>query len=178
MATNVTPILPPNSYLPSDERLIQSSQIEATFNPSTDYIEYVISTPNKSFQTVDYRYNNYSFPTNGTVISNNISSIEIDPTADINRKGLSNGDYNVYYNFYKNELFSSFDNQSYFINSISPDRTEVIIRYLDPNVGLVTTVNEFKLSLSTDISYFQDFYLNFGNNILSIANNIDIDPTT
>jgi len=178
MATNVTPILSPNSYLPSDERLIQSSQIEATFNPSTDYIEYVISTPNKSFQTVDYRYNNYSFPTNGTVISNNISSIEIDPAADINRKGLSNGNYNVYYNFYKNELFSSFDNQSYFINSISPDRTEVVIRYLDPNIGLVTAVDEFKLSLSTDISYFQDFYLNFGNNILSIANNIDIDPIT
>ncbi len=129
MAINVTPISSPNPYSPSDERLIQSTQIEATFNPSTDYIEYVISTTNNSFQLVDYTYNNFSFPTNGTVTTNNISSIEIDPTTDITRRGLSSGNYKVFYNFYKNELFSSFNDQTYFIKSISPNRSEVIIRY-------------------------------------------------
>jgi hypothetical protein len=178
MAINVIPILPPNSYSPSDENLIQSTQIEATFNPSTDYIEYVISTTNNSFQTVDYGYSNYHFPTDGTVVTNSINLIEINPVTDINSKNISSGDYNVYYNFYKSELSSSYDNQSYFIKSISSDRTEVIIRYLNPNIGLVTTVDEFKLSLSTNISYFEDFYLNFGDNILTVANNIAIDPTT
>ncbi len=178
MAINVTPISSPNPYSPSDERLIQSTQIEATFNPSTDYIEYVISTTNNSFQLVDYTYNNFSFPTNGTVTTNNISSIEIDPTTDITRRGLSSGNYKVFYNFYKNELFSSFNDQTYFIKSISPDRSEVIIRYIDPNPGLISVIDDFKLSLSTNISYFQDFYLNFGNNILVVANNIDINPDT
>ena len=118
MAVNVNQILPPIPYSSNDERLIPSTQIEATFNPNTDYIEYVVSTINNSFQTVDYSYNTYSFPTDGTVVSNNINSIEIDPTSDLSRKGITSGDYNVYYNFYRNYLQSSPTNQNLFIKEI------------------------------------------------------------
>jgi hypothetical protein len=55
MATNVTQIFPSSPYSLQDERLISPTQIEATFNPSTDYIEYAISTPNNSFKDVDYK---------------------------------------------------------------------------------------------------------------------------
>ena len=176
MAINVIPILPPNSYSPSDENLIQSTQIEAVFNSSTDYIEYVISTVNNSFQTVDYNYNTYSFPTNGTVTSNDISSIEIDPVKDINSRGITSGDYNVYYNFYKNELLTDPINKGLFIKSISSDRTELVVKYTSPSIDPVPIVNNFT-SNNTSF-YFNDFYLNFGNNILTIANNIQVNPIT
>ena len=176
MAINVIPILPPNSYSPSDENLIQSTQIEAVFNSSTDYIEYVISTVNNSFQTVDYNYNTYSFPTDGTVTSNDISSIEIDPVKDINSRGITSGDYNVYYNFYKNELLTDPINKGLFIKSISSDRTELVVKYTSPSIDPVPIVNNFT-SNNTSF-YFNDFYLNFGNNILTVANNIQVNPTT
>ena len=131
MAVNVTQIFPSSPYSPNDERLIPSTQIEATFNPATDYIEYVVSTTNNSFKTVDYNYNTYSFPTNGTIVSNDISSIEINPTTDLSRKGISTGDYNTYYNFYRNQLQTSPSNQNIFVKSISADRTELKLNFLD-----------------------------------------------
>ena len=176
MATNVTQIFPSSPYSLQDERLISPTQIEATFNPSTDYIEYVISTPNNSFKDVDYSYNAYSFPTNGTVVANSISSIEIDPVTDINRKGITSGEYNTYYNFYRNELSTSPSNKDLFIKTISADRTELVVRYTSTSIDPIPTVNAF-IDNNTSF-YFNDFYLNFGNNILLVANNIQINPTT
>jgi hypothetical protein len=177
MAVNVNQILPPIPYSSNDERLIPSTQIEATFNPNTDYIEYVVSTINNSFQTVDYNYNTYSFPTDGTVVSNNINSIEIDPTSDLSRKGITSGDYNVYYNFYRNYLQSSPSNQNIFIKEISADRTELKLSLL--NFIPVEELESFKILVSNNLSfYFEDFYLNFGDNNLVIANNFDYNPST
>jgi hypothetical protein len=176
MAINITEIFPSSPYSPQDEALIQSSLIEATFDSSLDYIEYVVSTPNNSFQSVDTNYNNYSFPTNGTVTSNLISSIEIDPSSDITRKGFNSGEYNTYYNFYRNELLTSPTNKGLFIKNISSDRTELTIRYISSDIDPVSTVNSF-ISNNTSF-YFNDFYLNFGNNILLVANNIQVNPTT
>jgi hypothetical protein len=175
MAINVSRIYSSTPYSPQDESLIQSSQVEATFDPSLNYIEYVISTPNNSFQTVDYNYSAYSFPTNGTVTSNRISSIDINPTSDLGRNGFTSGEYNVYYNFYKNELSTSPSDKNLFIKSISSDRTELVVKYIS-TTNPVSTVNNF-ISNNTSF-YFNDFYLNFGNNILLVANNIQVNSTT
>jgi hypothetical protein len=176
MAISVSQIFPSSPYSSQDERLISPTQVEATFNPSTDYIEYVISTPNNSFQTVDYNYSAYSFPINGTVISNDISSIEIDPTADINSRGISSGDYNTYYNFYKNELSTSPSNKNLFIKTISADRTELVVRYISSTTNVTLAVDSF-INSNTSF-YFNDFYLNFGDNLLLVANNIQVNPNT
>ena len=176
MAINITEIFPSSPYSPQDEALIQSSQIEATFDPSLDYIEYVISTPNNSFQSVDTNYNRFSFPTNGTVTSNQINSIEINPSSDISAKGFNSGEYNVYYNFYRNELSTSPTNKDLFIKSISADKTELVVRYISISTDPASIIDDF-ISNNTSF-YFNDFYLNFGNNILLVANNIQFNPTT
>ena len=176
MAINITEIFPSSPYSSQDEALIQSSQIEAIFDPSLDYIEYVISTPNNSFQSVDTNYNRFSFPTNGTVTSNQINSIEINPSSDISAKGFNSGEYNVYYNFYRNELLTSPTNKDLFIKSISADKTELVVRYISPSTDPTSTIDNF-ISSNTSF-YFNDFYLNFGNNILLVANNIQVNSTT
>jgi hypothetical protein len=176
MAAIITQIETPTNYTPSDEVLLNPSITQSVFNPSTDYIEYTVTTPNNSFSVTDYNYQNYSFPVAG-VTSDSIDNIIINPELDLNDNGYNNGEFNVYYNFLKNELNSSALNPSFFINDISSDRTEVIIKSTN-DVNIINDVNNFRSQLNSNPNYFQDFFLNFGGNILCVANNIEIDNDT
>jgi len=158
-------------YSSNDVELINSSQIESFFNPSVDYIEFVVNSPNNSYQNINYDYKDYIYPTDGTVVSDSTSQLEVNPSADINKLGITGGEYNLYYNFLKNELLTSYNNKDLFIKSISADRTELIVRYKS-NIDSSLIVNEF-ISNNTSF-YFNDFYLNFGDNILIVANNIEV----
>ncbi len=176
MAATVTQISTQTNYNISDEILLNPLVTQSSFDPSVNYIEYTVSTLDKSFLTVDYNYQGYSFP-NNKVTSNSISDIIINPESDLTKKGFENGEFNVYYNFLKNELNSSYNNQSFFIKDISSDRTEVIISN-NTDSDIINNVNNFKSQLNSNLNYFQDFFLNFGGNILSVANNIEIDNNT
>jgi hypothetical protein len=173
MAISISPIGTPIPYSPKDEALLNKSSIETSFDPNVNYIEYVITDTFNSFTLVDYQYNRYSFPTNGTVTSNDVSSIDIDPTSDFQLQNLNVGDYIVYYNFYQNELLTDPNNKSLFIKDISSDRTELIVKYNSPYVDPTLVVNNFN-STRVNNFYFQDFYLNFGDNNLAVANNITV----
>ena len=177
MAVTVTQILPSNNYTVSDEVLLNPSVTQSYFDPSQNYIEYTISTIDDSFTTTDYNYNNYSFPKSG-VASNNISDIIINPENDLVNIGYSSGEFDVYYNFLKNELNTSFNNRSFFIKEISPDRTEITLGYTTDQVTTINDVINFRNQLLSNPEYFQDFYLNFGDNILVLANNIAINNET
>lgn len=176
MAITVTPISTQTNYNVSDEILLNPSITQSFFDPQTNYIEYTISTPDNSFSIVDYNYVGYSFPNSG-VTSNSISDIIINPEADLVKKDLNDGEFNVFYNFLKNELNSSFNNQNFFIKEISPDRTELTLNTID-DTDIVNIVNNFRNQLNSNPNYFQDFFLNFGNNTLCVANNININSDT
>ena len=165
---NQTSITSP--YSPNDTELINTSQIESFFNPSTDYIEFIINSPNSSYQNVNYDYKDFIYPIDGTVTSDSTSQLEINPSTDINKLGITGGEYNLYYNFLKNELLTSYNNQDLFIKSISADRTELIVKFKS-NVDSSLIVSNF-VSKNTSF-YFNDFYLNFGDNVLVVANNIE-----
>jgi hypothetical protein len=174
MATSITQIFVPQPYDPADESLLNASSVQSLFNPGTDYIEYSITTPDNSFSTIEYDYRGFSFPDSG-VTSGDVSSLNIDPESDLKSQGFNSGEFIVSYNFLKNELSSSFNNRRFFVKEISSDRTEVTISTIDtPTVALVSEIENFKNYLNSDPTYFQDFFLNFGNNILSVANNIAI----
>jgi hypothetical protein len=177
MAVTVTQIFAPTSYNESDVILLNSSLTQSVFNPSENYIEYTIETIDGSFITTDYNYNRYSFPNSG-VTSNNIGDIIINPESDITSNGYSGGEFNTYYNFLKNELSSSFNNPIFFIKEISADRTEVTLGYTSDQATTLIDVNNFRTQLNSNPEYFQDFYLNFGNKNLFVANNIAINNET
>ena len=175
MAATINPILPPDPYVSLNADLITTHQFPASFDPNVDYIEYVVTSPNLSYLNIEYDYSRYSFPLNGTVTSDSISDIIINPLGDVGSLGITSGNFNSYYNFYKNQLNTSPTNRNFFIKEISPDRTELLLK--NPKElydELVLNVNEFKTTLNDNLSFFQDFYLNFGDNILAVANNIDI----
>ena len=176
MATIITELLASNPYS-SLNNILTPQSVEAIFSPTSDYIEYVIKSNTSDLQLINYAYNGYTFPNNGTVTSNAVSSIDINPQKDLFERGLTLGNYNVYYSFYRNELFSSPQNQSFFIKEISSDRTELVLRTTNFNLseGAFTF---FKEPINAISAYYKDFYLNFGNNVLAVANNIDYNPAT
>ena len=153
-------------YSPSDENLISNVEISTVFNPGTDYIEYFIYNPNQGGLLLGVEnFTGYSLLDNLLTIS---------PEDNLREEGYDTGNYNTVYNFLSNRLSSS-PSRNYFISEISSDRTE--IRLLSNTIStpeLITSTNEFIEERSID-NYYPDFYLNFGQNQLVIANNIQLD---
>ena len=154
-------------YNTSDEALISNFDIELAFTSSTDSIEYFVLNPQQSIIYEDYNYPSY------TLVDNNIT---INPEKDIESAGFTDGDYFTFYNVVKNLVGSSFS-QRYYIKEISQDRTEI---RLDSNTILDETIISSSTKFISEFNstpYQKDFYLNFGQNQLVIANNILLDNT-
>ena len=157
-------------YSTKDDNLIPSLDIATSFNPSTDYLEYFVLDLNNEIQ-----FSNTSGFPNYTLLDNQIS---IDPEANLRSAGFSEGSYNTHYNFLSNKLGSnSFTN--YYISEISTDRTELRIESTQlSDEEVISSTSDFIKELSSNQSAYPDFYLNFNNNQLVIANNIELDGNT
>jgi len=157
-------------YSVADENLISSIEVETSFNPQTDYIEYFVYNPNNG--GIVYPPNNIPSNYNEYTLEDNI--LAINPEEDLRVNGFFEGNYNTFYNFLSVRLSSNFS-QRYFISEISSDRTE--IRLTSNNISteeIIASTTEFIQERNED-EFFPDFYLNFGNNQLVIANNILLD---
>jgi len=185
MAATVTPLNPDNLeaqvYSPQDLSLLSIENSTSTFNPSLNYVEYTIQSLDGSYQLTNHGFTDYQVIGNlafSDPSSNTTYEIGLDPEKNLLKAGFSQGDYNVIYSFFNNELNSSFDGQNYFIKSISSDRTEVrLASNVLSNFLIENLVKNFKTQLANS-TYFQDFYLNFGDNNLVIANNMLVDNTS
>jgi hypothetical protein len=155
------------TYSSEDQSLISSFELENSFTSSVDYIEYTVYDFNQNLLLYIDRLSNY-------LIINN--QIQIDPEADLLAYGFDEGQYIANYSFFKNILGSSNDN-TYYISEISSDRTEVRLdTTLIDNNFVISSTNEFATQLQ-QANYYKDFYLNFGNNNLVIANNVLLDTS-
>jgi len=157
------------TYTPEDINLISTTDVYENFNSTVDHIEYFIYDLNRNIL-----FSNVIGYPNFKLIDNNIV---IDPEADIRLQGYEEGNYNTLYNFLKNRVGSSPLNR-YYIDQISSDRTEIRLNTTSiPNGELISSTEEF-ISYRNSSSVFIDFYLDFGDNNLIIANNILLDTTT
>jgi hypothetical protein len=157
-------------YSVADENLISSIEVETLFNPQTDYIEYFIYNPNNG--GIVYPPNNSPSNYNEYTLEDNI--LAINPEEDLRVNGFFEGNYNTFYNFLSVRLSSNFF-QRYFISEISSNRTEIRLTSNDISTEeIITSTTEFIQERNED-EFFPDFYLNFGNNQLVIANNILLD---
>jgi hypothetical protein len=170
---NIQPINPQTfeaqTYTPEDINLIPTTDVYENFDSSVDHVEYFIYDLNKSIL-----FSNVTGYPYFKLIDNNVV---IDPEADLKRQGYEEGNYNTVYNFLKNRLSSNPLNR-YYIDQISSDRTEIRLNTTTiPNVDLITSTQEF-INYRNSSSVFIDFYLDFSDNNLIIANNILLDITT
>jgi len=167
---NIIPINPTTfeyqEYSVEDTSLINSNIIDTKFDPSTDYLEYFIYDLNNELLYIDnLGFNNYRLIDNQLVLT---------PEKDLILNTFTEGQYNTLYNILSNKLGSSYLNTLY-IQEISSDRTELRLNTTSiPNDELIQKTNEFISQQNSEIGYL-DFYINFGNNKLVIANNILLD---
>jgi len=157
------------TYTPNDINLISTVDTFGTFDPTIDHIEYFIYDLNNNilFSNV-IGYPQFSLLNNNLVI---------DPEADLKSQNYTEGSYNTLYNFLRNRAGSSPLNR-YYIDQISSDRTELRLNTTAiPNGEVITSVGDF-INYRNSSGTFIDFYLDFDNNNLIIANNILLDITT
>ena len=156
-------------YSVEDTSLITSNVFETSFNPKSDYIEYIIYDLNNNILfSNEIGYPNYTLEDN---------QLFIDPVTNLTSTGFTEGEYNTLYNFYTPKLGSSFLNK-YYIDEISSDRTEIRLNTTSiPNEEVISTTNEFITQIQNSTNSYLDFYLNFGSNQQIIANNVLLDTS-
>jgi hypothetical protein len=162
-------------YFSSQEVLIPSILSSSLFNPETDYILASLETPTGILldSTRNTRFSIRNVP--NTTTQKSTPEVIVFPLEDLTNFGYSEGNYNIFYNFYKVALES--DIHSFFIKDISPSRTEIrlsVNSLEDANIELL--FNEFK-SLLDENNYFKDFYLNV-DDYYYIAVNTQLDNSS
>jgi hypothetical protein len=171
---NIQNINPDNfqlqNYSLDDEALISNfTQQDIIFNPQEDYIEYFILDLNRNIL-----YENISGYPNYQLRDNLVT---VDPQKDLESQGYTEGQYYTIYNFLKRKLSSTSDN-TFYIQDISSDRTELRLNTTQiNNLDVIELTNQFISEISNTSGSYKDFYLNFGENELIIANNILLDNT-
>jgi len=156
-------------YSFDDISLITNIETPTLFNPQTDKIEYFVYNLNGNIIYETYNYSGYR------LIDNILS---INPQIDLINNGFNEGQYNTLYNFI-NPILSSSPNRTYFISQISTDRTEIRLDTTSiPNDLVISSSQELIFNIQNSTGSYFDFYLNFGNNELVIANNALLDTSS
>lgn len=157
-----------------DTTLANTFQVNQLFDSNKHSIELHIYNLAGELQESEYNYINYKELGNAASAGKEGASIlTIDPIEDVKLYGYDNGGVKMFYNFI-NDLYT--ENRStveFFIDSISPDRTELKLKTfnLTPEQVLAFT-SVLKTKLETQ-SYFNEFRINLLNNDLLIGVNID-----
>jgi hypothetical protein len=178
MATETTQISTQDffsqTYKNQDTTLISTFNVNTSFI-SSSYIEFFVYDNNFNILSSDYSFSQYTIQNNGQSPGNNddVSEILLDPENILISQGYTQGQYNSYFNFFNKQIGSNLE--QLYISEISSDRTEIrldstVLTILDVIEQTNTFIQERENS-----DYFLDFYLNFGENKLFIANNIELD---
>ena len=161
-------------YQDKDLNLIESFQINSLFNPTKNFSELHILDLGDSILSSKYYYTGYTLSLNAQSAGKEGASVlTIDPIQDALNSGYFFGGIKLLYHFL-NDLYTP-DNTTldFYIDSISPDRTEI---QLLTNKLTVEDIVSYTESVKTNLksqSYFSEFRLNFKNNNLLIGINLD-----
>jgi hypothetical protein len=160
-------------YTGQDTNLISTFDVNTSLS-SSSYTEYFIYDLNQNLIQSDYNFSQYSVQNDGqSAGNNNLSQIIISPEETLITNGFDQGSYITYFNFLNKNIGS--DIEQLYITEISSDRTEIRLDSMVlSNLDIFEKTNEFVQFRETS-EYFVDFYLNFGDNQLLIANNIALD---
>jgi len=162
------------AYEGQDIGLISSFEVNTSLS-SSSYIEYFVYDNNQNLLEVNYNFTQYTVLADGQSagLNNTISQIIIDPEKSLLDSGYDQGEYITYFNFFNKQIGSEL--QQLYIVEISSDRTEIRLDSTSlTDLDIVEQANSL-IQQREDSPYFLDFYLNFGDNQLAIANNIQLD---
>jgi hypothetical protein len=162
------------TYEGQDSNLISSFEVNTSLS-SSSYIEYFVYDNNQNLLSTDYNFTQYTILADGQSAGsdNDVSQIIIDPEKSLIDSGYDQGEYITYFNFFNKQIGSEL--QQLYIVEISSDRTEIRLDSTSlTDADIVEQANSL-IQQREDSPYFLDFYLNFGENQLPIANNLQLD---
>jgi len=162
------------TYENQDTNLISSFDVKTNLS-SSSYLEFFVYDNNKNILDSDYNFTQYTIQNDGQSPGNDgdISEIIIDPEQTLINLGYDQGEYTAYFNIFNKQIGTNF--QNLYIAEISSDRTEIRLDSTSlTEIDLIEQSNNL-IQQRVSSSYFLDFYLNFGDNQLAIANNIELD---
>ena len=168
-----------DQFLEKDENLIESFSINTKFDTSKHNLALYIYTPDDTLLSSNLNYTQYSLLLNAAGAGKSGSeNVTIDPINDAKISGFESGDIRLLYKF-TDDLFSEDTSvKNFFIESISPDRTE--LRALSNSLTddeIATKVRQIQTKLN-DGSFFSEFNLNFPTILSTIGINIDTEQTS
>ena len=160
------------NYSAGDLNLIENYQVNKEFNPDTNYIESHFYTLNnqKVFSVYDQDLaSNVELDAEGR-----ITNLDLQPEKLSIDNGFTGVDHKIVYHFLNDLYTNSNSKQQLFINSISQDRKEILL-YTD-SLEVNTLINKtetLKENLKSK-AYFEEYWLNLGENDLFIVTNVDV----
>lgn len=153
-------------YSEQDLKLIApSTNSVSEFRPSIDRVEFSVYNEQGLLDTIQYNYKDYVIPAGFNPSTGIIPSLNLDPGKDLIKEGYTQGFYQVIYNFLRDKAAST-PKIGYYISQISADRTELrLSSNILTNDQISESGNAFIEELNSS-PFFEDFYLNFGDNNL------------
>ena len=157
-----------------DTTLVTTFQLNQLFDSNKHSVELHIYNLAGELQESEYNYINYKELGNAASAGKEGASVlTIDPIADVELFGYDNGGVKLFYNFINDLYTESRSTVEFFIDSISPDRTELRLKTFNLTAEEVLSfTSDIKTKLETQ-SYFNEFRINLLNNDLYIGVNID-----
>jgi hypothetical protein len=161
-------------YSEQDRALINSFQVNNVFDPNNNSSElHILSLSDELLQS-DYNYTSFKQLGNAQSAGQGGASVlTIDPITDSKLYGYVNGGVKLLYHFLDDLYTKDRSTVEFYIQNISTDRTELMLATLALTPEVVA---EATAAIKTNLegqSYFTGFRLNFKNNDLFIATNID-----
>ena len=158
----------------SDKNLLQAFTVNSSFNSSKHLVELHILSLSDELIESDYNYIGYRILQGGQVGTEGASVISIDPIQDVRNYGYDSGGVKLLYHYYNDVFTTDKSTTDFYIQEISPDRTELRLNNLSFTSQELATLATAVKSDITSQSYFKELRLNFKNNDLFIVTNLDI----
>lgn len=162
-----------DTYSVADNNLLNRFKINSTFDKNRDFIELHYYTLDGRWLKEVPRYTNFSTAQDsGTANQGTLDSIRLNSEGDLKIGGYETGDVYLSYNFLNSPYSEKNETVKFFIEEISPDRSELrlLTTELDDDTLLTRTQEVKTLLENPDTS---DFVLNFGRNRLLLGVNIN-----
>jgi hypothetical protein len=161
-------------YSQEDKELISSFQINSVFDPTKNSAQlHILSLSDELLESI-YDYTRFTQLGNAQSAGQTGASVlTIDPIADSKAYGYENGGVKLLYHFLDDLYTPDRSTVDFYIQEISQDRTEVSLSTLSLTAEELTSLTSAIKSRLQSQSYFTGFRLDFKNNDLFIATNID-----
>lgn len=182
-STVVNKVVISNILQEEDSNLINAFQVNSTFDSTKDRIQLHVYSIDGGYIETYEDYLQYKIERQGSISPQVSSTLLIDPKQDLTTFGYLSGDVRFEYRFVS-DLFTSNKKQpgTFFIESISPDRTEIrasSLLVLDSTILSSTTdlINRF-----TELPFVDTVKINFGQNslftVVNVGTQVEIEGRT